>query len=80
MLLLPSYSSSSPLLKHHIYLRSLPPAPSLLTPLYFSPAERELLKGTSVLGAANEMETTWRADHERVGKVLGLGVEKGFTW
>jgi hypothetical protein len=26
------------------------------------------------------MEATWRADFGRVGKVLGLSVEQGFTW
>lgn len=77
---LPRLSSSSPYLAHYTYLRSLPSPSDLLTPLYFTATERELLQGTSVYGAANEMETTWKADFERVGKVLRLSEKHGFTW
>ncbi|KAL7410742.1 hypothetical protein BDY24DRAFT_399189 [Mrakia frigida] len=75
-----SIDSSSPYLAHYTYLRSLPSPSDLLTPLYFTATERELLQGTSVYGAANEMETTWKADFERVGKVLRLSEKHGFTW
>ncbi|WWC99479.1 hypothetical protein V866_006382 [Kwoniella sp. B9012] len=70
-------SSFPPALQHLEYLESLPPPTSLTTPLYFSPAELELLKGSTLYGGVKARQEEWKAECEVVRKILK---EDGLTW
>ncbi|WRT63968.1 uncharacterized protein IL334_000895 [Kwoniella shivajii] len=64
-------------LSHLIYLDSLPQPSSLTTPLYFSPCELELLKGSTLHGAVEARKNEWKAECE---VVRGAIREDGLTW
>ncbi|KDQ15519.1 hypothetical protein BOTBODRAFT_31834 [Botryobasidium botryosum FD-172 SS1] len=49
-------------LRHGPYLRSLPRSAALLTPLYFSPSEFALLRGTNLYGATTDRKNAWEAE------------------
>ena len=49
-------------LRHFPYVQCLPPTETLLTSLYFTTAERELLRGTNLYGATLDRERDLRAD------------------
>jgi hypothetical protein len=52
------------------------------TPLFFSPAEGELLRGTSVFGATQDTERKMREEYELLAGLLGFAREgeKAFSW
>lgn len=49
---------------HMPYLKSLPPPSALLTPLHFTPAEFELLKGTNLYRASIDRRSDFHAEWE----------------
>lgn len=67
-------------LRHQAYVDALPPAASLRTPHYFSAAEFELLRGSSVYGAAKETEANWQRSFKSICQWTGLDASKGFSW
>jgi hypothetical protein len=67
----------NPALKHADYIKSLPTAADLFTPLFFSPAELALLNGTNLLGAVQDRRKEWQAESAAVREVLA---EEGLTW
>ncbi|KAG0700717.1 hypothetical protein DFH29DRAFT_607381 [Suillus ampliporus] len=59
------FSDSSPIpdvLRHIPYLKSLPPADALLTPLHFTPSEFEAFRGTNIYGATRDRQESWSAE------------------
>ncbi|KAG2369168.1 SET domain-containing protein [Suillus spraguei] len=59
------FPDSSPIpdaLRHLPYLKSLPPADALLTPLQFTPSELEAFQGTNIHGATRDRQESWSAD------------------
>lgn len=67
-------------LAHRVYVASLPRSSVLRTPLYFSSAEQALLRGTSVLGAAQTQAERWTNDWEAASLRWGVSQTDGFTW
>ncbi|GAA5975503.1 hypothetical protein JCM10908_005181 [Rhodotorula pacifica] len=72
-------------LAHEAYISALPAATTLRTPLYFTSAERSLLRGTNLDGATRDREQQWRAEWEEVRRRLeGADVEgevrREVTW
>ncbi|KAG9311045.1 hypothetical protein JVU11DRAFT_8943 [Chiua virens] len=66
MYLVHNVPHSFPEALHHLpYVRSLPPAVDLWTPLHFTAPEREILKGTNLYGATLDRERDWRAEWEQ---------------
>ncbi|ORY30006.1 hypothetical protein BCR39DRAFT_530565 [Naematelia encephala] len=57
-------------LRHLPYINALPPCSELLTPLFYSPAELELLAGTNLYGAVHDREQELRAEYEQVQSKL----------
>ncbi|GAA5920831.1 hypothetical protein JCM1841_005116 [Sporobolomyces salmonicolor] len=53
-------------LQHRVYVENLPASEAMRTTLYFSPAERELLRGSNLYGATEERERGWRDEWEDV--------------
>ncbi|KAG1721847.1 hypothetical protein EDB19DRAFT_1898262 [Suillus lakei] len=49
-------------LRHLPYLKSLPPADALLTPLQFTPFELEAFRGTNIYGATRDRQESWSAE------------------
>ncbi|GEM06633.1 lysine methyltransferase [Rhodotorula toruloides] len=68
-------------LQHQPYVDFLPISEGLRTPLYFTPAERELLRGTNLYGAMQEREDDWKAEWREVTSwVSDEEVRKELTW
>ncbi|WOO80919.1 Ribosomal lysine N-methyltransferase set10 [Vanrija pseudolonga] len=64
-------------LAHYPYIRALPPAADLTTPLFFSAEERQLLAGTNLAGAVADREREWGTESAVLRAVLK---EDGLTW
>ncbi|BGO90464.1 hypothetical protein NBRC10512_004730 [Rhodotorula toruloides] len=68
-------------LQHQPYVDFLPKSEAMRTPLYFTPAERELLRGTNLYGAAQEREDDWKAEWREVTSwVTDEEVRRELTW
>lgn len=69
-------------LAHEPYISALPSPSSIRTPLYFSPAERALLRGTNLDGATRDREELWQ--NERAQALARLQapeeVKNAITW
>lgn len=78
-----SHDSSSEALRHFPYIQCLPPAADLLTPLHFTTAEREILRGTNLYGATSDRERDLRTEWVQC-RSLVHGVNPAwadaFTW
>ncbi|KAG1803172.1 uncharacterized protein BJ212DRAFT_1396542 [Suillus subaureus] len=62
------FPDSSPIpdvLRHLPYLKSLPPADALLTPLQFTPSELEAFRGTNIYGATRDRQESWNAEWDK---------------
>ncbi|CED85624.1 N-methyltransferase [Phaffia rhodozyma] len=68
------------LLRHAPYIEALPTATEMTTPLWFTPEEMELLRGTSVFGATADLRCQWEEEWKSVGTLLDLTEADGFTW
>ncbi|GAA5880500.1 hypothetical protein JCM3774_000629 [Rhodotorula dairenensis] len=53
-------------LAHEPYVSALPNPSSLRTPLYFTPRERALLRGTNLDGATSDRERQWQRERDEV--------------
>lgn len=53
-------------LDHRPYVELLPTPDSFRTTLYFSPQERELLRGSNLFGATEDREKIWDAEWREV--------------
>lgn len=53
-------------LTHEPYISALPSPSSIRTPLYFSPAERALLRGTNLDGATRDRQELWQNERAQV--------------
>jgi len=62
-------------MKHIPYLSSLPVDDELLTPLYFTPDELELLSGTNMYGAVLDKRKELEAEFRAV-----QGILEGIKW
>ncbi|KAF7355622.1 SET domain-containing protein [Mycena sanguinolenta] len=75
--------SSKNLLRHFPYVKSLPTLDKLRTPLHFTQAELELLKGSNLYGATLDRQREWQAEFEEcrsaVSTVNREWADK-FTW
>ncbi|KAJ6515535.1 SET domain protein [Mycena sanguinolenta] len=75
--------SSKNLLAHFPYVKSLPTLDKLRTPLHFTQAELELLKGSNLYGATLDRQREWQAEFEECRGVIGA-VNRDwadqFTW
>ncbi|KAG1744373.1 hypothetical protein EDB19DRAFT_1927298 [Suillus lakei] len=58
----PDSSSIPDALRHLPYLKSLPPADALLTPLQFTSSELEAFRGTNIYGATRDRQESWSAE------------------
>ncbi|KAJ6538490.1 SET domain protein [Mycena vulgaris] len=58
-------SSSTNVLAHLPYIKSLPAQDSLRTPLHFTPAELERFKGSNLYGATLDRLREWKAEREQ---------------
>ncbi|GAA5858413.1 hypothetical protein JCM1840_001192 [Sporobolomyces johnsonii] len=58
-------------LEHRVYVENLPAGEAMRTTLYFSPEERELLRGSNLYGATEERERGWRDEWEEVTSWIG---------
>ncbi|GAA5944299.1 hypothetical protein JCM3775_003319 [Rhodotorula graminis] len=68
-------------LAHQVYVDHLPTSESMRTTLYFSPAERELLRGSNLYGATDEREQGWRQEWDEVrGWIADDAVREGLSW
>ncbi|GAA5835729.1 hypothetical protein JCM11251_007411 [Rhodosporidiobolus azoricus] len=68
-------------LRHQVYVDNLPSSDSMRTTLYFSPAERELLRGSNLFGATEDRERGWKEEWEEVqGWTSDEEVRKELTW
>ncbi|GAA6008631.1 hypothetical protein JCM10207_007185 [Rhodosporidiobolus poonsookiae] len=68
-------------LQHRVYVDHLPSAASMRSTLYFSPDERELLRGSNLFGATEERERGWREELEEVKTwVLDEEVRGELSW
>jgi hypothetical protein len=62
-----SYKRSERIIRgHDAYISTLPKPEDMRTPMYFTPAESQLLEGTNLSGAVKDRETTWRTELEAV--------------
>lgn len=83
-----SKSIQSDLLKHHTYVRSLPPASDLTTPLHWSSTELELIHGSNIYHAAFDRRKEWQFERDSLLAVLRSGEDRdcveqlvnGITW
>ncbi|WWC66594.1 uncharacterized protein I206_100497 [Kwoniella pini CBS 10737] len=64
-------------LAHSPYIEALPSTSNLTTPLYFSSAELDLLKGSTMYQAVNARKQEWKAESDAIRSVLK---EDGLTW
>ncbi|KAI9638021.1 uncharacterized protein MKK02DRAFT_36002 [Dioszegia hungarica] len=64
-------------LRHWPYINSLPPAPDLTTPLYFTEPELDLLRGTNLHGAVMDRKAEWKEEWAAMNAVLK---KDGLTW
>ncbi|KIJ07596.1 hypothetical protein PAXINDRAFT_164574 [Paxillus involutus ATCC 200175] len=62
-------------LRHLPYIRCLPAAEKLLTPLHFSKQELQMLKGTNIYGATLDRERDWRVEWEQCRSVVKISRE-----
>lgn len=69
-MLAPASRPSGLVLRHEAYVGALPPAAELRTPLWWTGAERALLRGTNLLGGVLDREAEWRAEWEAVKRDL----------
>lgn len=76
----PSDLPASVILAHKVYVDSLPKDEDMRTPLYFSEAEMELLKGTNLFGATEDRRKSWKAEWEHVVSILAIPNPALFTW
>ncbi|BGP38834.1 hypothetical protein JCM10449v2_002772 [Rhodotorula kratochvilovae] len=68
-------------LQHRIYVDHLPPSESMRTTLYFTPVERDLLRGSNLFGATEERKHGWRDEWEEVRSwVADAGVREALSW
>ncbi|GAA5910166.1 hypothetical protein JCM8208_006747 [Rhodotorula glutinis] len=68
-------------LAHQVYVDHLPTTESMRTTLYFSPAERELLRGSNLYGATEEREQGWRQEWDEVrGWISDDAVREELSW
>ncbi|GAA5912543.1 hypothetical protein JCM6882_004797 [Rhodosporidiobolus microsporus] len=68
-------------LQHRVYVDDLPSSESMRTTLYFSPSERELLRGSNLFGATEDRERGWKEEWEEVQRWLAdMDVRKEVTW
>jgi hypothetical protein len=65
------------------YIDTLPEPASLLTPLHFTSAELNLLKGTNMYGACHDRQKEWEHEWRQVRDTF-VEVDRrwgeGFTW
>ncbi|KAF9481868.1 SET domain-containing protein [Pholiota conissans] len=76
-------SSIADNLRHDRYLDTLPSAENLRTPLHFSPAEREIFKGTNLYGATADREREWRLEWNQCSQLVTQSkalLTELFTW
>ncbi|KAJ7930101.1 SET domain protein [Mycena leptocephala] len=75
--------SSTNVLAHLPYVKSLPSRDKLRTPLHFTAAELDRLKGSNLYGATIDRDREWRTEwtecQEVIGKVNGEWGDQ-FTW
>ncbi|KAJ7129347.1 SET domain-containing protein [Mycena epipterygia] len=76
-------TSSTNVLAHLPYVKSLPSQNSLRTPLHFTPSELELLKGSNLYGATLDRTSEWKTEWAQCRAIIGSvngdwGVQ--FTW
>ena len=74
--------SSELALTHEPYISALPSPSSIRTPLYFSPAERALLRGTNLDGATRDREQLWQTERAQALARLRAPeeVKNAITW
>ncbi|QRV94838.1 hypothetical protein RhiJN_22856 [Ceratobasidium sp. AG-Ba] len=75
--------SLPPVLKHLPYVSTLPPPSKLLTPLYFSQSEFDLLEGSNLYPATIQRRQDWQAEWKGCAEaVTSVDEELGaaFTW
>ncbi|KAJ6583765.1 hypothetical protein B0H10DRAFT_2096353 [Mycena sp. CBHHK59/15] len=76
-------TSSTNVLAHLPYVRSLPSQEKLMTPLHFSPLEVEQIKGSNLYGATLDRQREWRTEWAQCQAcIASVNVEWGnqFTW
>ncbi|KAJ6539688.1 hypothetical protein B0H19DRAFT_1180167 [Mycena capillaripes] len=75
--------SSTNVLAHLPYVKSLPSRDKLRTPLHFTEAELDQLKGSNLYGATLDREREWKSEWHECQDVMG-GVDREwgdqFTW
>ncbi|KAF7352490.1 SET domain-containing protein [Mycena venus] len=75
--------SSKGVLAHFPYVKSLPARDQLRTPLHFTEAELELLKGSNLYGATLDRRREWEAEFEECRGVISAVDREWadqFTW
>lgn len=85
---LPSFRSVlSPgfgLLRHRPYVDMLPNTSTLRTPLYFTPEEMELFRGTNIYAATIEQRLKWEEEWKGVVAAMSSAgskkIAEEFTW
>ncbi|KAI0065824.1 SET domain-containing protein [Artomyces pyxidatus] len=76
-------TQSHAVLKHLPYLNTLPPPPQLRTPLHFTQAELDALKGTNLYGATLDRRSEWEAEWLECRKGImriDASWHDGLTW
>ncbi|KAG1865954.1 hypothetical protein F4604DRAFT_1779578 [Suillus subluteus] len=80
------FPDSSPIpdvLRHLPYLKSLPPADALLTPLQFTSSELEAFRGTNIYGATLDRQESWSAEWNKCRTFIhavNADWAKRYTW
>ncbi|GAA6005800.1 hypothetical protein JCM11491_004015 [Sporobolomyces phaffii] len=69
-------------LQHQPYVSTLPTAATMRTTLYFTPQERELLRGSNLFGATEDRERIWQEEWREVTEfwIPDEQVRKELTW
>ncbi|KAA1473478.1 SET domain-containing protein [Dentipellis sp. KUC8613] len=76
-------TQSHPAFMHTPYLDTLPSPDQLRTPLHFTPAELETLKGTNLYGATLERRANWEAEWKQCQEGIANADHEwaqNFTW
>ncbi|GAA5916508.1 SET domain-containing protein [Sporobolomyces salmoneus] len=80
----PSLISNFPKLRldHGPYVSNLPKADSFRTTLFFTPQERELLRGSNLYGATEDRERMWKEEWQELTEkwISDERVRKELTW
>ncbi|KAF8663378.1 hypothetical protein AX16_000953 [Volvariella volvacea WC 439] len=78
-----SNDSSPVVLAHYRYLATLPSRDKLRTPLYFTPEELQLFRGTNLFGAALDKEREWKDEWTQCRRLVGKlnpAWGQAYTW